>query len=243
MNQEEFVYDETPKKSEVLWGLLLGLGYLTIIPVLPYFVLIGIFGVPIVDSPQDTFFLALSQVLAGFIVVLIMAIVSKRVIRRLGKNFTFKTILMGLALAIITYFAVTTWGIIDQALFGSITTNENQSQIEALISGFPATGIIFTVLVAPIIEELIYRYYLYKGLEKTNVILAFVVTVFSLAAMHLIPSLTSGTLLSDLRSLPMYLIASFIFTFAYYKTKTLSVSIFAHMIYNGISIVLLLFLA
>jgi membrane protease YdiL (CAAX protease family) len=101
-------------------------------------------------------------------------------------------------------------------------------------------GVIFTVIAAPVIEEVTYRYYLYKGIEKRSVVLAFVVTVFLFAAMHLIPSLASGTLIEDLRSLPAYLLASFLFTFAYYRSKKIMVPIIAHMIYNGFAVLMLL---
>lgn len=240
MHNEEYVFNEAPTNNEVGIGIGLGLGYFTIFPVIPFLILTRIFGMPESGSLQDTWVSAVSQVITAFIVIGLMMLVSKRVLPYMIKNFSMQAVWSGLKYAILAYFLVIGYGILDELIFGSSSVNENQSQVELLVKSFPLIGVIFTVIAAPVIEEVTYRYYLYKGIEKRSVVLAFIVTVFLFAAMHLIPSLASGTLIEDLRSLPAYLLASFLFTFAYYRSKKIMVPIIAHMIYNGFAVLMLL---
>lgn len=236
---DAYAYNEAPSSKEVGIGLILGFGYFTVFPVLPMLILIQMYGMPASDSLAEIWISAVAQVITAFIVIGLMMVVSKRVLPAVKKNISGKVILEGLKYALYAYLAVIGYGILDEILFGAATVNENQSQVVQMVKGFPIVGILFTVMAAPIIEELTYRYYLYKGIEKRSVFLAFVVTVFLFAAMHLIPSISSGTFVQDLRSLPAYMFASFLFTFSYYRSKKILVPITAHMIYNGFAVLMM----
>ena len=234
-----YVHDETPSTQEVGIGLILGFGYFTILPVFPLLLLMQIFGTPISGSLDSIWISAVAQIITAFLVVLFMMFASKRVLPAIYKNFTMETLVSGLKFAIMAYAVMIGYGILDELIFGPSIINENQLQVMTMVRNFPLIGVIFTVFAAPIIEELTYRYYLYKGIEKKSVVLAFIVTVFLFAAMHLIPSLSSGTFVQDLRSLPAYMLASFLFTFAYYRSKKIGVPIIAHMIYNGFAVMMM----
>lgn len=237
---EDRIYDETPSSKEVGIGIFLGFGYFTIFPVIPLILLLAVFGPVAEDSLQATKLSLIAQLITALIVVVLMFLLSKVKIARIFKNLTPDIILKGLMYAVISYVLVVVYGIIDTKIFGEVSSNENQTQVVELIKNFPLLGVVFTVIAAPIIEELTYRYYLFKGLEKRNIVLAFVVTVFLFAAMHLIPSIGSENFIQDLRSLPAYLIASFILTLAYYRHEKLFVPIFAHVFYNGFATIMVL---
>ena len=62
--------------------------------------------------------------------------------------------------------------------------------------------------------------------------MALLIVALIFACMHLLASISTGTLLQDLSSLPVYLIGGVSLTFAYYKEKNIAVPIAIHVIYN-----------
>jgi membrane protease YdiL (CAAX protease family) len=228
------VKDETPTTQEALIGLLVGFGYLTIFTVIPYLILISL-----VPNIADSLAASLAQIIAAIIAIGLMVMVSSRVYRLIIKNFTLTSFKLGLRYAGIMYLISISYGIIDTYLFNNNTVNANQQELIKIAGEFPVVFVVLAVIVAPLIEELIFRYYLYKKLEKRGFLLALVVSTFLFSIIHIVPSFASGTFVADIATLPAYLLPSLVFAVAYYQTGKLAVPIFAHFVFNLISAVLI----
>lgn len=112
----------------------------------------------------------------------------------------------------------------------------NQSVVAKLVHGMPVTLTIMTVLLAPVIEEVVFRGLMYRWLfnRLTNwprVLVAVVVTTLLFALAHN-PSFDAGLL----HYLPMALV----FSVTYLWFQDLRYSLTLHVIINGIGVLALL---
>ena len=132
-------------------------------------------------------------------------------------------------------------------------TSSNQDGVDTIIYSTPILGFLFVAICAPLFEELVFRFGIFRsftGKGKKLEIVGLIVTTALFASMHMIATFTKvfsdianpdwNTLLSDMLSLPIYLAGSFGLTFAYYKSKNLATNILAHMIYNTYSFILII---
>ncbi len=226
--------DETPNKKETIIGLLLGVGYLTVFVLLP-FLLLSLFFKDVDPNILST----VAQLLTAMVVIILMIINSKRTYPTVIAGFNRDVIRKGALYGVIMYGVAIAYSLIDIWIFGEPVVNANQAALNALAQQAPLLFIVFTCLVAPVVEELIFRYYLYKPLEKKGVVLAIIVSAFLFAAIHMTSSFAAGTIAEDLRSFPAYLIPSLIFGIAYYRTKHVATTITAHVVYNTITVIAL----
>ena len=130
-------------------------------------------------------------------------------------------------------------------LSNSIITNftsseiaENQEAIVSLLGSFPIYTIVITVLIAPFMEELVFRLSFRKIFAHTN----FIYILFSglfFGAMHVIGSFES---LYDLLFIIPYSIPGFIFAYIYTKTNNICIPISLHMLHNSVMVILQLIL-
>ena len=132
------------------------------------------------------------------------------------------------------YVAIFAWSLILM-IFRWESTSANQDSINSMMYLTPIIAGLYVCILAPIIEECAFRFCLFRGIGRKNEKVAFWVIACIFAGMHLLTSLTTGTFLSDLTSLPVYLVGGVGLTYAYYKERNISVSILAHFIYNTIS--------
>jgi membrane protease YdiL (CAAX protease family) len=228
------VKDETPTNQEALTGLLVGFGYLTIFTVIPYLILINL-----IPTISESLAASLSQIIASIIAVGLMLMVSRRVYKLIIKNFTLTSFKQAMRYAGIMYLISISYGIISTYVFNNNTVNANQQELIKIAGEYPVVFIILAVIVAPLIEELIFRYYLYKKLEKRGFLLALTVSTFLFSIIHIVPSFATGTFVADIATLPAYLLPSLVFAVAYYQTGKLAVPIFAHFAFNLISAILI----
>ena len=251
MDNEKVILNESedisPKGRELQIGLLLGIGYLTILPVIVMLILLMFIPVPDPkiwgqDGPYNVLS-AVAQIIAGAGVIVVMYCISKPLFKKLFKDFKVSTFTNALKFALFNYGCIVCVNIIDSTFFGPTMENANQQAIESLMMDSPVVGVLMAVILAPIIEELIFRYYVFKGLEKRNIYLAYAVSSLGFVAIHLIASIGTPFFLQDLRSIPVYAVGGIIFCYAYHKTKNIGVNIGAHMIYNAIATILVFVLS
>lgn len=123
-------------------------------------------------------------------------------------------------------------------LFTTTMTSENQQTIIDTLGKAPIYTLIVTVLVAPILEELVFRISFRKIFAHTN----FLFIIFSglfFGGMHVLGTLEN---LVDLLFIIPYSIPGFIFAYLYTKSKNICVPIMLHFIHNGIMMALQLLL-
>lgn len=114
--------------------------------------------------------------------------------------------------------------------------NSNQDSTVQLIQNNPILGFSLVVILAPIVEEITYRYFLFGGLKKKKKWVAYVVSAFIFMFMHSISSFSeyglSEELLKDFLYLPGYLTSGLILCCIYDESENLGSSYIAHMLNN-----------
>jgi membrane protease YdiL (CAAX protease family) len=198
---------------------------------------------------------SLSQIIAELSVVAIVAFIFIKSIKLLFNSFKDKNTMKwyGLGLAIM-YGGNYIYSMILTGL-NLESTSSNQDAVNEIIFGTPLIGFLFVVIAAPLFEEIIFRFGIFRIFTHNNKkveTIGVILTTIAFAMVHMIatfsevwadPAAPNYELLkSDLLSLPVYLIGAFGLTFAYHKSKSLATPMLMHMTYNGISFFALLLL-
>lgn len=119
-----------------------------------------------------------------------------------------------------------------------LSQNVNQEVVEVFVVTSPVLMSISTVILAPILEEVVFRGGLFKGLEtKTSTRVALVVSSIAFGAIHVLSSMTS--LIDILHILP-YSLLGFFMAKSYKDTDSIWGGILYHVIQNGLATFLLL---
>ena len=129
-------------------------------------------------------------------------------------------------------------------IIGVDTTNgnANQNAIIDMIKSAPTLAFISTVILAPIVEEITYRYFLYGGIALFNKKWAIIISGFIFMSLHAVSSFTSGVdnILREILLLPPYMFSGMALAYAYQKSENLAVSTTTHSLNNLISFILCL---
>lgn len=137
----------------------------------------------------------------------------------------------------------------------SIDTNANQEAVNTIITGSPLLGFVFAVIAAPLFEEIIYRFGVFRAFtfkNKKREIVGLIVTTILFASIHMMATFTSAISVSDANALiidwkligndmlsfPSYLIGAFFITFSYYKSKNFATPVLMHMTWNFLSYIM-----
>lgn len=115
-------------------------------------------------------------------------------------------------------------------LFVTTSTPQNQQAIIDTLISAPIYIFIISVLIAPILEELVFRLSFRKMFEHSNILFILFSGLF-FGGMHVIGSLEN---LIDLIFIIPYSIPGFIFAYIYTKSKNIFIPISLHFIHNGI---------
>ena len=118
------------------------------------------------------------------------------------------------------------------SMFTSTSTSANQQAILDQIKLSPVYIFITTILISPIIEELIFRLSFRKIFPKTNILYI----IFSGLFFGLVHVLGSNNLIDFLFIIP-YSIPGFMFAYLYIKSENICVPISIHIIHNLIMII------
>ncbi|NLC34744.1 MAG: CPBP family intramembrane metalloprotease [Erysipelothrix sp.] len=112
------------------------------------------------------------------------------------------------------------------------TSSENQQLLEALIISNPVRMIFSAVLVAPIMEEWIYRGLGFRTLIHRNKFLAYFTSFLVFGFIHVGAGLISGNGLSEFLFLPAYGLSGIIFGYSYEKTGSIYFAMAVHLLNN-----------
>ncbi len=174
--------------------------------------------------------------------VTLFIIMGKELIKRVFKDYAkIKKILKGLMFGVIVLGAQLIYNLIIQTLFPNITSNNNQSNVVAMIHSQPIMMFISVVILAPICEEVTYRLGLFGAIYKKNRILAHILAALFFGLLHSIFlssdvfTASGEEMLNELLNLPSYIIPGLIFSIAYENENSLATSITAHMVNNVVS--------
>ena len=130
--------------------------------------------------------------------------------------------------------------IINFVLGGGSNDSANQLLFEDYLNNGALLMAFQSVVLAPILEELLFRGLVFRSLRDKSKWLAIFASSFLFGFLHIYSALFAGDL-SQLIYLLSYGGMGFAFSYAYEKRKTICVPILMHMINNLVAIVLLVF--
>lgn len=115
-------------------------------------------------------------------------------------------------------------------LSGSQATN--QITLNEIRAKLPVVYYIFTVLIAPIVEELIFRYILYHWLRKINTVVAIIVSSLLFAGLHVIGYLGEAQYIPFVYYFLDYLAPAVLITVLYEKRRNIIICMILHSLIN-----------
>lgn len=233
--------------------------------------LIGMFILPTVVAvgvllflPSDQlesnidFWSYIAQLLAyGIYVIFLFLFIGKERIKRILEGFiSGRNIKTAIIFALFAYLGSIFINMLVTMIFGAPDSNANQDSLNSSFLTNPGLVVLLAVVFAPIVEELVFRYSIFRPLAKKNRIVAYLVTMLGFAGIHFISSVTVlmeginagenkeaiALFLEDLKTLPVYLVGAFVLTFAYDINGNIATSILTHAFYN-LSQVILMFIS
>ena len=131
--------------------------------------------------------------------------------------------------------------IINFVLGGGSNDSANQLLFEDYLNNGALLMAFQSVILAPILEELLFRGLVFRSLRDKSKWLAIFASSFLFGFLHIYSALFAGDL-SQLIYLFSYGGMGFAFSYAYEKRKTICVPILMHMINNLVAIILLVFM-
>lgn len=115
-----------------------------------------------------------------------------------------------------------------------VKNTANQAALESLMTRLPLALMgLFTVISAPIMEEIMFRHVIPKELFKSHQKIGFAIGVLLFTLLH-------GP--SDLGSFVVYAGMGAVLAYVYYKTECLEYSIVTHALNNGLSFLMMMLL-
>lgn len=123
--------------------------------------------------------------------------------------------------------------------------NANQVDVVNMVTSNYFLGFLAVVILAPIVEEITFRYCLFGEIKKKNRAIAYVVSGVMFMLMHAVSSFSvaggfNKDFLMEMIYLPPYLFSGLVFCYVYEKTDNLNTNICSHMINNLFSFLALL---
>lgn len=199
---------------------------------------------------------SVSQLVGEFAVIAIVIIIFAKYLKPMFKHFIENKCYIWYLIGIgILYGGNIIYSIILDILQLN-STSSNQDGVNEIIFNAPFVGFLFVVIAAPLFEEIIFRFGVFRAFthgSKKKAIIGLVLTTLIFAGVHMIatvqevwadPAAPDYELLkSDLLTLPVYLIGAFGLTFVYYKSKNIMTSMLVHMTYNGLAFLSIMQLA
>lgn len=117
--------------------------------------------------------------------------------------------------------------------------NANQNIVLDMIHANPVLSFFSMIILAPILEEITYRYFLYGGIAKYSRKWAIVISGFVFMCVHATASFSMDNvdIVRELLLLPPYMFSGMILAYAYDKTGNLTTSTAIHSLNNLISFI------
>lgn len=166
--------------------------------------------------------------------ILLIFLTYNKILKDLIKQFKNKSALIdGVAYGFLLLSATSVLGIIINLLRGETgDVSENERIIRLMIQHYPFPLFIMSGILAPIFEELTYRYGLFGSINRKNRWVAYIVSALVFGLIHFDSSAKGAELINELWNLPSYVLSGAILARAYEKHECISTSIVAHSINN-----------
>lgn len=172
--------------------------------------------------------------------ITLLIFIGKPTLKKLFRKFKDANVYSkGVVYGFILLFAQIVYSFISTILFGEIDSNANQEAIIAMTEQSPVILFLTTVILAPLFEELVYRYGLFANIHKKNRYLAYIATLLIFGFIHFdFTCFTSNNIeliKIELINLPAYLLSGGILCFAYENEESIISPMIAHLTNNLIA--------
>ncbi|MBR4109034.1 MAG: CPBP family intramembrane metalloprotease [Oscillospiraceae bacterium] len=219
-------------RKEVIFGWLLMAGQLLILPVVAV-MLNDMLPAPLSDTQLNIALFALEFLLATVIFRKFLISSARLALRTPFRCLRFAA--LGLLLYYIGSFLV---GLVIGSV-DSDFSNINDSNISVLAQDNYTLIFLCTVLLVPVTEELLYRGLIFRGLQKKNRLIAYLVSAAVFSLIHVVGYIGMTSTTTLLLCFLQYLPAGLSLAWAYEKADTIWAPILMHMTVNQISISLM----
>lgn len=162
-------------------------------------------------------------------------------IKRFKENFL-DNILYSMTIGIVLMYVVSIVAnlLINLILGGSSNDSANQLLFETYMKKNAILMIIQSVILAPVLEELLFRGLIFRSLRDRGKVFAFALSSFLFGFLHIYSALFAGDL-TQLVYLLSYGGMGFVLTYAYEVKGNVCVPILIHMLNNLIAVLVLIF--
>ena len=128
--------------------------------------------------------------------------------------------------------------IVNLFLPANLQEASNQTLVVSLVSYNAGLMAFNAVILAPIVEELLFRGLIFNSLRQRSMLWAHLISAFLFGFLHVYSYILSGDMSEWIKLIP-YMMAGFGFSFAYERRQNIVVSIFLHSIKNLIAMILI----
>ena len=149
----------------------------------------------------------------------------------------FKKLIENVLLTFVALYFISALSNILIYILTGLQESANQNQVIDAFMQNPALIIFTTIVYAPIVEEIVFRGAIFRGLRsKTSFIPAAIISGLLFGLIHVFDSLIQGNIL-DILYIFVYGSLGFVFCYAYEKNNSIYASIALHFINNFIGII------
>ncbi len=192
---------------------------------------------------DETTVVAYLNLLLDLVFALIILLIFKDSLIEQWKDF-FKekkeNILYGFVIGFVMLFVASIVGGLLSMAFEAQTDSQNQAVIENLAQAHPVIIVITSVILAPIVEELLFRGTIFGWLYELHPMIAHLGSAFLFGFVHIMDAVLSGNYQEWFQIFAYFLMGA-VLSFLYEKRNNIYVPILSHMMNNLISILLVLF--
>lgn len=125
--------------------------------------------------------------------------------------------------------------------FHSVTQSVNEVNIRSMLSSYPIIFTVNVIWLGPLIEELVYRGTIFRTIRRKSRILAYLVSSFLFGFQHVYKAVVFQNNYSEMWNIFSYMATGLVLAYLYEKRKNILVPLGAHMLMNGLSVVLYFF--
>lgn len=181
------------------------------------------------DNGSIDLYFSLLMILSTFVITF-------PILRVAHERFTSQP-LKHLKIAVLTFPMLLTSSLILNFLiaqFLGLFTSGNQAQIESLFQDYPSLVIFQALIYAPLLEELVFRGYIFGSLRKHSKWLAFLISSLLFGTAHLLTGASFAW--TDLWFLPVYSVMGYFLALAYERSGSLYTPMLVHFLNNLVGI-------
>ena len=149
----------------------------------------------------------------------------------------FKKLIESVLLTFVALYFISALSNILVFILTGLEESVNQNQVIEAFNQNPILIIFTTIIYAPIVEEIVFRGAIFRGLRsKTNFIVSAIISGLLFGFIHVFDSLINGNFL-DLLYIFVYGALGFVFCYSYEKNHSIFASMALHFINNFIGII------